>query len=272
MKTTLKILLWALVCLLGSNNGRAQDRGFEKAKLNWDKISNQGFILDVLGSDGRVVAQAIVRPERWNRETGDLVEYVARFEAGSKLIRFKKLEKNIYIERANTWEEVRVDDLVDDFEKVGGQFVLGYHGKLRKWAIDTDGIESQREEIVLEFRNSKGQFLTWMPIENYIERGWNKYENGEKWYEVRYSENAPNELAGRFLTKARMTREFVDYKDGNICPRLIIRDTKGRITTVVVGSYGKQSHICYYNAPENERQWLIDEHEKTTRLTTLRMP
>jgi len=272
VNTTLKRLFLALVCLSGIHVSRAQDKGFEKAKLNWDRISEHGFILDVFGSDGNVVAQAIVRPERWNRETGDLVEYVARFEAGTKLIRFKKIEQTLFIERANIWEEVRVEDLVGDLEKAGGQFVLGHNGKLRKWAVDTDDIESKREEIVLEFRNNKGQFLTWMPIENYIERGWNKYENGEKWYEVRYSENAPDDLAGRFLSKSRMTREFVDYKDGNICPRLIIRDTKGRIATVVVGNYGKQSHICFYNAPENERQWFIDEHEKNARLTTLKLP
>lgn len=93
--------------------------------------------------------------------------------------------------------------------KADGTFVTGYTGKLEKFRIS----KSKPQQIRLVIRDSNGRFVTWEPMDEKLTTGWERQQNGDWRYVIRYEGKYVNWAQGKIETWA------------NIGKVLVVRDT-----------------------------------------------
>jgi hypothetical protein len=243
-------------------------------KLYLDKGEAKMAVYDILGNS---VGAASVKSEEWSGD--EVSKYIVRWEAGSEMttIEGEIYYGWVYYSDSNSFvgldaqgnEGVVIWAAASVSVKqapVGGQFVTGLKGYLEKFDVGGD-----QEQYRLVFRNSKGQFVTWLKVEDELSRDWNVRGGDVKtaWYEVRWD--------GKVVNAAKASAQIWDspakkkFKPGaftcfsnKICPALTIRDTEsghnnGKILTSVSGSLGKDRR-CYYHVPSGEHAGTTITH------------
>lgn len=112
-----------------------------------------------------------VKFEIWE---GKKVMFVARDEAG----RFIDAQATLTIESWDNSAEMSYWIARDS----GGRFLTRYKGKIEKFSV---GSGNEQSRIVM--RNDKGQFITWIAVDELLTTGWENWK-GEGWvYVIRYN-------------------------------------------------------------------------------------
>lgn len=99
-----------------------------------------------------------------------------------------------------------------------GTFVTSLKGRLEKWDLG----KKANETDVIVFRDNSGQFVTWAPVEDYIEEGWETWDQqGENTtvYVVRF---AKGHQGGRLINWSKPKLE--DWRNFRY-PVMVARDT-----------------------------------------------
>lgn len=178
----------------------------------------------------QIFADFSYRVERW--ESGDTLSFVIRNErgqfAGHGTLRLESWNDG---DQVSEWVARRND---------GTLVTGGYKGRLEKFSVR--GLEREATRLVI--RNSKGHFVTWVAVDEFLTSGFERMDfdrdgKKESIYVVRYK--------GQFVNWAPAKLEDWGSQEQ---PVLVVRDTNdgvnnGKIMTYVVGTQLESGHVVY---------------------------
>ena len=228
------------------------------------QLTENGLEMVLKGDDGKAFGVAQIFPTTWSGE--EMTGYDVRFSAGTDLVTIELVEVAVYDWEANSL--VLVQMLEASQTPVGGQFVTGLRGKLEKWDKGGDS-----ERFVVVFRNSLGQFVTHVDVEDKTVSAWNSFEmNGVVYdrYETRWTAGT-GPLGGRMINSVTLEKTLETPEKayhmvpGKACPVLALRDTSdgvnnGKFVTSIYGAYGLRAipghvtkkAVCSYKVQDRE--------------------
>jgi hypothetical protein len=250
---------FAAVALTSSSNANAISAADMKAQ-----ISENGLEMVLKGDNDKAFGVAQIFPSTWDGD--EMTGYDVRFSAGSELVTIDTIEVAVYDWEADSVTLIQM--LEASSTPVGGQFVTGLRGSLEKWNTG-----SANERYVVVFRNSQGQFVTHVDVDDNIESYWNSFERGGQVidrYETRWAAGT-GPLSGRMVNAVELEKQLETPEKayhmvpGKACPVLALRDTSdgpnnGKFVTSIYGVYGLRTieghatkkAVCYYKGQDQD--------------------
>lgn len=137
--------------------------------------------------------------------------------------------------------------------RANGTFVSGgYKGRVEKFKVSDYG----REQMRLVIRNSKGQFVTWVSMEEYLSAKWEVWTvPGTNKKEARY---VIRDYKGMLVNHAKASLEnWANYSH----PVLVARDSEddgnnGKILSWIAPSTTARGKLLGYQNPNNFKRFL----------------